>query len=80
MAAEGKIDFVMLWEEELRLAAKLFDDYHALPDDASEEDEQQAALAAFHAADAALNGLKPDTSVVMLSNRTVKAAATESDP
>ena len=69
MADETNVRFLILWENELRAAAKAFADAHRLQDDeAASDDARAGAIAnALRLADLALHGADDEEATLMLS-------------
>ena len=69
MSASSKIEFLVLWEDELRTAARLIALYDDLPGDASDAAVGDALCAAISACRVALAGLDDSKVVGMMCHR-----------
>ena len=69
MAAGTKVNFVILFEDEVRAAAKAVRRMHEMPEDVPQEEFSQAAHEAFAACFAALNQADRDDVVLMLGRK-----------
>ena len=75
MASTAKLNLCILWEDELRQAAKLLAKALAIYHNVPENEYALAAAEAYAACAAALHGLTDDHSVAMLTSGHLKQVA-----
>ena len=73
MADTVKIALCILWEAELRQAARLLATANSLP--SGDPDEENACMAAYAACATALAGLTDDKAVVMIASDEIRKRA-----
>ena len=73
MSDSARIHLCLLWEDELRLAAKLVQVVNAMDD--NDPERKKAIQSAWGACSAALYGLTDEKAAVMLANPEIKIRA-----